>query len=147
MCFDVGFVTCAPNEAMVISGIFHSPPTVIRGGRALVCPCIQVIQRLPLTTMTVVIDTPKVYTNQGVAISVVGVAQVKCNSEHPEMLSAAAAQFGSMSLHQISNGMFHSYFGKLYLRTIKQDKGNELLQNKLRRKGSILRYDIYHHII
>ena len=124
MCFDVGFVTCGPNEAMVISGVFHSPPTVIRGGRALVCPCIQVIQRLPLTTMTVIIDTPKVYTNQGVAISVIGVAQVKFNSQHPEMLSAAAAQFGSMSLHQISNGTSHSYFGKLCLHTIKLDKGN-----------------------
>ena len=106
MCFDIGFVTCAPNEAMVISGLFHSPPTVIRGGRALVCPCIQVIQRLPLTTMTVVIDTPKVYTNQGVAISVIGVAQVKFNSDHPDMLYAAIAQFGSMNTDQISQGTF-----------------------------------------
>ena len=104
MCFDIGFVTCGPGEAMVISGLFHSPPTVIRGGRALVCPCIQVIQRLPLTVMTVQISTPKVYTNQGVPLSVLGVAQVKFNSEHTEMLSAAIAQFGSMSKEEISHG-------------------------------------------
>ena len=60
------------------SGVFHGgEPTLIVGGRAIVCPCIQTIQRLPLSTITLLVQSPKVYTSQGVAISVTGVAQVK----------------------------------------------------------------------
>ncbi len=68
--------TCGPNEAMVISGLFYGRPGVIVGGRALVCPCVQLVQRIPLVTMTLKIDSPRVYTIQGVPISVTGVAQV-----------------------------------------------------------------------
>ena len=109
MCFDVGFVTCGPNEAMVISGVFHEPPTIIRGGRALVFPGFQIIQRLPLTTMTIKVETPLVYTQQGVPLTVKGVAQVKFNSKNMENLAAAISQFGNMSIDEISHGMlFHS---------------------------------------
>ena len=34
------------------------------GGRALVFPCVQTIQRLPLNTMTLEVKTTKVYTAQ-----------------------------------------------------------------------------------
>ena len=40
------------------------------GGRAIVFPCIQTIQRLPLNTMTLEVVTKRVYTAQGVPISV-----------------------------------------------------------------------------
>jgi flotillin len=77
MCFDMGVVTCGPNEALIISGMFFGPePSMIVGGRALVCPCIQRVQRIPLSTMTLVVQSPRVYTSQGVPISVTGVAQV-----------------------------------------------------------------------
>ena len=77
MCFDVGVVTCGPNEALVISGLFYGDtPSMIVGGRAIVFPCIQYVQRIPLSTMTLVIESPRVYTSQGVPISVTGVAQV-----------------------------------------------------------------------
>ena len=40
--FDIGIATCGPNEAMFISGVFYGPkPTILHGGRALVCPCLQ----------------------------------------------------------------------------------------------------------
>merc|ERR1711971_490781 len=52
MCFDIGIATCGPNEALVISGMFQGgKPTFISGGRAIVCPCIQTVQRIPLNTM------------------------------------------------------------------------------------------------
>ena len=105
MCFDVGFVTCGPNEAMVISGLFHSSPSIIVGGRALVCPCAQVLHRIPLSTMTLVVDSPKVYSSQGVPISVTGVAQVKINSQNETMLRTAAEIFAEMSLEEITHGM------------------------------------------
>jgi len=95
MCFDIGVVVCGPNEALVISGMFQGgSPSYITGGRAIVCPCIQTVQRIPLNTMTLSILTERVYTSQGVPISVIGTAQVKINGSSKEMLESAAEQFG-----------------------------------------------------
>ena len=89
MCFDMGIVTCGPNEALVISGMFQgNTPSLLTGfkhrerfdqklfqlfrtsklgsssklfltdsqlfsgGRAIVCPGVQTLQRIDLTTMT-----------------------------------------------------------------------------------------------
>ena len=83
--FHFQVVTCGPNEALIISGVFHgNEPTMIVGGRALVFPMVQTIQKLPLSTMTLVVQSPKVYTSQGVPISVTGVAQV---SKQPAYLN------------------------------------------------------------
>lgn len=103
MCFDVKVVTCGPNEALIISGVFHgNEPTMIVGGRALVFPMVQTIQKLPLSTMTLVVQSPKVYTSQGVPISVTGVAQVKINGQNQDMLRAAAEQFGGKEESEIA---------------------------------------------
>lgn len=78
MCLDIGVVACGPNEALIISGLcYGNKPSMIVGGRAIVFPCIQHVQRIPLSTMTLVIESPRVYTSQGVPISVTGVAQVR----------------------------------------------------------------------
>ena len=66
-----------PNEALIISGFMHSPPTMIVGGRALVIPCLHKVQKLQLSTMTLAIKTDRVYTNLGVPICVTGIAQVR----------------------------------------------------------------------
>jgi len=66
-----------------------------------VCPCIQTVQRIPLNTMTLSIDSPRVYTAQGVPISVIGTAQVKIQGSNDEMLAAAAEQFGSKTEQEI----------------------------------------------
>merc|ERR1711970_1401230 len=103
MCFDIGIVTCGPNEALVISGMFQGESgTLLTGGRAIVCPGIQTLQRISLNTMTLSINAPKVYTSQGVAIGVVGTAQVKINGSNEEMLRYAAEQFGSKSTEDVS---------------------------------------------
>lgn len=72
----MGFVTGGPNEAIVVSGCFHSQPLIVVGGWAFVIPCIQKVQRLPLNIMTLKVASPKVYTMQGVPLSVTGIAQV-----------------------------------------------------------------------
>ncbi|XP_017773428.1 PREDICTED: flotillin-1 isoform X2 [Nicrophorus vespilloides] len=88
-----GFVTCGPNEALVISGCCYSKPHLVPGGRAFIWPAIQRIQRISLNTMTLQVDSPTVYTSQGVPISVTGIAQVKIQGQNEEMLLAACEQF------------------------------------------------------
>jgi len=93
---------CGPNEALVISGMFQGgKPTFISGGRAIVCPCIQTVQRIPLNTMTLEVHSPRVYTSQGVPISVMGTAQIKINGSNEEMLASAAEQFGDKPVDEI----------------------------------------------
>ncbi|KAF2887498.1 hypothetical protein ILUMI_18675, partial [Ignelater luminosus] len=70
-----GFQTCGPNEALVVSGCCYGRPHVVPGGRAFVWPCFQRGQKISLNTMTLQVESPKVYTSQGVPISVTGVAQ------------------------------------------------------------------------
>lgn len=88
-----GFVTCGPNEALVVSGCCHAKPLLVPGGRAFVWPTLQCVQRISLNTMTLQVESPTVYTSQGVPISVTGIAQVKIQGQNEEMLLAACEQF------------------------------------------------------
>ena len=49
---------------------------MVPGGRVFVWPGIQKLQRISLNTVTLTVDTPHVYTQLGVSISVTGIAQV-----------------------------------------------------------------------
>lgn len=89
----MGFITGGPNEAIVVSGCLHSQPLIVVGGWAFVIPCVQKVQRLSLNIMTLKVSSPKVYTMQGVPLSVTGIAQVKITSSNEEMLRAAIEQF------------------------------------------------------
>ncbi|EDW01747.1 flotillin-1 isoform X1 [Drosophila grimshawi] len=88
-----GFVTCGPNEALVVSGCFYMKPLLVPGGRAFVWPSIQQVQRISLNTMTLQVESPCVYTSQGVPISVTGIAQVKVQGQNEDMLLTACEQF------------------------------------------------------
>ncbi|XP_023233958.1 flotillin-1-like isoform X2 [Centruroides sculpturatus] len=98
-----GFVTCGPNEALVVSGCCHSSPLMIPGGRVFVWPGVQRVQKITLNTMTLTIESPKVYTQQGVPISVTGIAQVKIQGQNVEMLRAACEQFLGKNEDEIMN--------------------------------------------
>lgn len=98
-----GFVTCGPNEALVISGCCYGKPHLVPGGRAFIWPGVQRIQRISLNTMTLIVDSPTVYTSQGVPISVTGIAQVKIQGQNEEMLLAACEQFLGKSEHEIEH--------------------------------------------
>ncbi|XP_059483288.1 flotillin-1-like isoform X2 [Neocloeon triangulifer] len=88
-----GFVTCGPNEALVVSGCGYSRPLLVPGGRAFAWPGIQDIRRISLNTMTLQVESINVYTSQGVPISVTGIAQVKIQGQNEEMLAAACEMF------------------------------------------------------
>uniref|UniRef100_V9KUC3 Flotillin n=1 Tax=Callorhinchus milii TaxID=7868 RepID=V9KUC3_CALMI len=89
----MAFFTCGPNEAMVVSGFCRSPPVMIAGGRVFVLPCVQQIERISLSTLTLNVKSEKVYTRHGVPISVTGIAQVKIQGQNKEMLAAACQMF------------------------------------------------------
>lgn len=98
-----GFVTCGPNEALVVSGCCYSKPLLVPGGRAFVWPSLQCVQRISLNTMTLQVESPTVYTSQGVPISVTGIAQVKIQGQNEEMLLAACEQFLGKSESEIQH--------------------------------------------
>lgn len=63
-------------KCFVFLGCCYSKPLLVPGGRAFVWPAIQNVQRISLNTMTLQVESPTVYTSQGVPISVTGIAQV-----------------------------------------------------------------------
>ncbi|XP_032903402.1 flotillin-1-like [Amblyraja radiata] len=85
-----------------LSGFCRSPPVMIAGGRVFVLPCIQQIERISLSTLTLNVKSEKVYTRHGVPISVTGIAQVKIQGQNKEMLAAACQMFLGMSESEIS---------------------------------------------
>lgn len=52
-----GFVTCGPNEALVISGCCYSKPLLVPGGRTFVWGFLQKCQKISLNTMTLQVPT------------------------------------------------------------------------------------------
>ncbi|XP_068619591.1 flotillin-1 isoform X1 [Battus philenor] len=98
-----GFVTCGPNEALVVSGCCYSKPLLVPGGRAFVWPAIQRVQKISLNTITLQVESPTVYTSQGVPISVTGIAQVKIQGQNAEMLLSACEQFLGKSEQEIQH--------------------------------------------
>ena len=59
--------------------------------------------KIPLNVMTLQIQTDHVFTEQGVPISVKGVAQVKISGENETMLQTASELFGGMTLKRIEH--------------------------------------------
>lgn len=66
-----------------------------------VWPLIQKLQKLSLNTMTLQIESPNVYTQLGVAVSVTGIAQVKIQGSSKEMLESACELFLGKTNHDI----------------------------------------------
>ncbi|XP_052095388.1 flotillin-1-like isoform X2 [Mytilus californianus] len=99
----MGFETCGPNEVMVVSGCCHGRSLFVPGGRCFVWPVIQKLQRLSLNTMTIHVESTNVYTQHGVAISVLGIAQVKIQGSNQDMLASACELFLGKSEAQIRN--------------------------------------------
>jgi flotillin len=80
---------CGPNEVLVISGGTHRAAgrTVgykdVQGGRALVIPLLEKVDRLDLTNMIIDVGVTGAYSKGGIPLNVEAVANVKVASTQP----------------------------------------------------------------
>jgi flotillin len=113
-----------PNEVLVISGRRHTaidPATgekvtrnyrIVKGGGAFIWPVLERVDDLSLEIMTIDVVTPKVYTVQGVPITVDGVAQVKIRGDDIS-IATASEQVLSKSQDEIRNVALQTLEGHL----------------------------------
>src|ERR1700733_9915746 len=85
------FRKAGPNEALIVYGF--RGPRVITGHGAIIWPMVENCRELWLELMSFdVAPQQDLYTNQGVAVTVEAVAQIKVKSD-PESIQTAAEQF------------------------------------------------------
>ncbi|MFQ6131200.1 MAG: flotillin family protein, partial [Armatimonadota bacterium] len=100
-----------PNEALIIYGGGRRPRVIVGGG-GLVWPIINQVKLLSLELMTLEVTTPEVYTEQGVAVTVDGIAQVKVD-RNDEMVRTAAERMLSKTGTEIRNIALQTLEGHL----------------------------------
>jgi len=97
--------TVGPDTAMIITGTFLGSSNVatddkgrkikiVRGGGAFVVPIFQQLRKLSLLSMKLDINTPEVYTKQGVPVLADGVAIIKVGGSVEEVATAAEQFMG-----------------------------------------------------
>jgi flotillin len=109
-----------PNEVLVISGRQRRNPQtgekepyrIVKGGRAFIWPILERVDRIMLEIMTIEVTTEKVYTKQGVAITLEGVAQIKIASDDVS-IRTAAERFLSKTRAEIINVAHETLAGHL----------------------------------
>ena len=95
-----GFHTVGPNHALIVSGGSTQPRLKV-GGRIFVLPILQKAQVLSLEVMTLPVNTARVYTKEGVSVSVDGIAQVKVGRSE-NAIRTAAEQFLGKTVREIA---------------------------------------------
>ncbi len=113
-----------PNQVLVISGLKHTitdPVTgkkervgyrIVKGGGAIVLPVVERVDVLSLEIMTIEVQTPEVYTEQGVPVTVDGVAQIKIKGDDVS-IRTAAEQFLSKDAMEIKTVAHETLAGHL----------------------------------
>jgi flotillin len=92
------FRKAGPNQAIIVYGF--RKPRVIKAGAAVIFPVVETYRELTLELMSFdVAPQQDLYTNQGVAVTVEAVAQIKVRSDNESILTAAE-QFLSKSPDQ-----------------------------------------------
>jgi len=116
--------TVGPNEVLIISGrrrLATNPLTgkqedlsyrIVRAGRAFIWPVIERVDVLSLELLTIEVSIDDVYTSQGVAVSLDGVAQIKIASDDVS-IHTAAERFLSKSRAELQNVAHETLAGHL----------------------------------
>jgi flotillin len=85
---------CGPNEALVFSGSTHLVGKrkrgyrVIRGGRGILIPLLETVDRIDLTNMIIEVSVTNAYSKGGIPLTVQGVANLKVASHEPALGNA-----------------------------------------------------------
>ncbi len=117
------YVKVGPNEVLIISGIRHKIVTtdgtresvgfrLLKGGGTFVMPIFERVDHVSLELFTLDVNTPEVYTAQGVPVMVDGVAQVKVRGDDVS-IRTAAEQFLSKGKQEIMNISLQTMEGHL----------------------------------
>ena len=100
------YVKVGPDEALIVSGRKKRLPNgqvvgfrIVKGGATFVWPVLEKAKTISLRIMPLDLNS-SAYTSQGVQVSVDGVAQVKIDSTH-EAIATAAEQFLSLKDEEI----------------------------------------------
>ncbi len=90
---------CNPNEIMILSGRKHRTKDgqevgyrVIFGGRTIVIPILETVERMDLTTMPVPVEVKNAYSKGGTPLHIQAIANVKISSD-PEIVGNAIERF------------------------------------------------------
>lgn len=117
------YVKVGPNEVLIISGIRHKIATtdgtkesvgfrLLKGGGTFVMPIFERVDHISLEIFTLDVNTPEVYTAQGVPVLVDGVAQVKVKGDDVS-IRTAAEQFLSKGKQEIMDISLQTMEGHL----------------------------------
>jgi flotillin len=85
---------CGPNEALVFSGGTHRIDgkkrgyRVVRGGRGILIPLFETVDRIDLTNMIIEVSVTNAYSKGGIPLTVQGVANLKVASHEPALGNA-----------------------------------------------------------
>ncbi|MDR3587665.1 MAG: SPFH domain-containing protein [Desulfosporosinus sp.] len=128
------FQKAGPDEALVIYGMGGN--NVITGGGRIVWPLVQTCKRISLALMSFdIAPTNDLYTNQGVAVTVEAVSQIKIIDTN-ESIKTAAIQFLSKSfedretmIKQVMEGHLRGIVGTLKVEEIVKDP--EMVQARM----------------
>ncbi len=128
------FQKAGPDEALVIYGMGGN--NVITGGGRIVWPLVQTCKRISLALMSFdIAPTNDLYTNQGVAVTVEAVSQIKIIDTN-ESIKTASIQFLSKSfeeretmIKQVMEGHLRGIVGTLTVEQIVKDP--EMVQSRM----------------
>lgn len=128
------YVKVGPDEALIVSGRKKRLPNgqivgfrIVRGGATFVWPVLEIAKTISLRIMPLDVSS-SAYTSQGVQVTVDGIAQVKIDSAH-EAIATAAEQFLSLKEEEIKRiatqtleGHLRSIVGNLTVEEINQNR-------------------------
>ncbi len=117
------YTKVGPNEVLVVSGRKHSVVDpdgtrrelgfrIVKGGGTFVWPVFEKVNVLSLELLTIDVQTPAVYTLQGVPIIVDGVSQIKVRGDDIS-IATAAEQFLSKGHEEIKSIAMQTLEGHL----------------------------------
>lgn len=128
------YVKVGPDEALIVSGRKKKLSSgqvvgfrIVRGGATFVWPILEISKTISLRIMPLDVNS-SAYTSQGVQVTVDGIAQVKIDSHH-EAIATAAEQFLSLKEDEIKRiatqtleGHLRSIVGNLTVEEINQNR-------------------------